>query len=71
MRRLIPVLALFAAVAFGLPATTDLTAQAGGQTDAPPQTADAASAASDPVSSLEQQARQTTTARLKADTAAM
>lgn len=71
MRRLIPVLALFAAVAFGLPATTDLTAQAGGQTDPPPQTADAASAASDPVSSVEQQARQAATARLEADTAAM
>ena len=56
MRRIFYVLALSAAAAFGLPAATDLTAQAGGQTDAPLQAGDAAGAASDLALSPEQQA---------------
>ena len=71
MRRLIPVLALSAAVAFWLPATSDLTAQTDSLNGALPQTTDAAGAASDPLSSPEQQVRQTALARLEADTAAM
>ena len=87
MRRVFSVLALSAAAAFGLPVVTDLTAQADGQTDAPPLAGEVPRAASVPASdpptvpvsesaselapSPEQQVRQATSARLETDTAAM
>ena len=79
MRRIVSVLALSAAAAFGIPAAADLTAQADGQTSARPQAGDAMSDVLDPVSqpasdpspSPEPQARQTANARLGTDTAAM
>ena len=71
MRGIVSVLALSAAVTFALPAATELTAQAGGQTSESPQAGEAARAASDPAQSPETQARQATSARLAADVAAM
>ena len=71
MKTTISALALLATAAFFLPVTTNLAAQAGGQTDPPPQMADAADGTADPVLSPEQQARQAATTRLEADTAAM
>ncbi len=71
MRRMFSVLALSAAVAFGLPAATDLTAQAGGQASTPPRAGDEVRAASDPVSGSAQQASQVASARLQTDTVAM
>ena len=73
MKRIISALALSAAAAFWLQATTDLTAQAGEQTIVPPQAGDAAHATPGPAASPspEGPARQTTTARLEADVAAM
>ncbi len=76
MRRIFSVLALSAAVAFGLQVATHLAAQAGGQTSARAQTGEAARAASDPASadpalSPEPQAWQTSSARLETDTIAM
>ena len=71
MRRIISVLALSAAAAFGIPAATDLAALAGGQTNTSPQTGDAVPAASDPALFPEPQAQQGARARLEADAAAM
>lgn len=67
MRRAAAVLALFTAVAFWLPAATDLAAQAG----AHPQADEAVPAASDPGLAAEQPASQAAGVRLEADVAAL